>query len=332
MLNILLVKETKAGERRVALVPQDVKKLVENGHRVFVENEAGVAAGFTNPDYEAAGAVIRETPQENVESFQALFLGVNIVVRAKRAKREREMLENKALIQQTIMIGALDPFEKNSPHMDELKQAGVKAFSLDQFNFAADDPKNILTAMSKIAGKLALEDAVEKHKATVSEVLILGFGVVGQSAFKRAIERQYKTTVMLRNKQKAAMIEELGGETVLFDSQHNEKQRQDLILQTAKNADVIVTSIRKAKETAPILIAKAGISHLKPGAIIVDMAISEGGNVEGSQHDATIDLGNNVSVTNVSGYPKAVPHEASKLWSRASYYFIDFLISEDECF
>ncbi len=76
------------------------------------------------------------------------------------------------------------------------------------------------------------------------------------------------------------------------------------------------------------MIPKQTLLEMKKGSVIVDLALSEGGNVEGSEHDATRILGNDIKVTNTSGYPKAVPREASQLWSRASLLFIGLLIDE----
>ena len=96
--NILLVWETKAEETRVALVPSDVKKLVEIGHKVYVEHNAGMKSGFTDDDYNKAGASIRKIDYHSSESYKKLFEEINIIARAKRPCREREMLESKAIV------------------------------------------------------------------------------------------------------------------------------------------------------------------------------------------------------------------------------------------
>ena len=100
------------------------------------------------------------------------------------------------------------------------------------------------------------------------------------------------------------------------------QEQQQQIGQIISDADIVITSVRKSGQQAPLLIPKTTLDVMKSGAVIVDMAISEGGNVYGSKHDETIRTERDVLVTNVSGYPKIMPHEASALWSRASLHFI----------
>ena len=88
-------------------------------------------------------------------------------------------------------------------------------------------------------------------------------------------------------------------------------------------ADIVITSARAANQRAPLLISAATLNQMKAGAVIVDMALSEGGNVEGSHHDETHVLGNGVIMTNVSSYSKQVPHEASILWSQETRLFLE---------
>src|SRR5579871_4263882 len=93
-LNILLTKETRAGETRVALVPKDIRVLVKKGHHIFVEHDAGKAAGFSDQDYHDAGATIRHLDGDDRHAYQQYFANIDMVVRAKRPDRKREMLEN----------------------------------------------------------------------------------------------------------------------------------------------------------------------------------------------------------------------------------------------
>ena len=99
-------------------------------------------------------------------------------------------------------------------------------------------------------------------------------------------------------------------------------QQQQIVKNALLTADVVITSARKANQLAPLLIPKTTLQLMQAGSVLVDMALSEGGNVEGSKHDTTLTLGNNVIVTNVSGCPKIMPHESSILWSAATMLFI----------
>lgn len=325
-LNILITKETRAGETRVALIPRDVRVLIEKGHNIFVEHGAGTKAGFSDLDYQQVGAAIRFIKSADTQTYQKYFENINIVVRAKRPDRERELLENQAMARGTILIGALDPFEKNSSHINEYHRANIIAYSIDQLKLSANDPMNLLAAMSKIAGRMALLDAIKKFKTNattdIKKVVIVGFGIVGRAAFDEALTKHLPITVVLTNLASAKEIKAQGANALLLNKNTSLTQQQHVVKEVLLNADIVITSARNPNQFAPLLIPQNTLQQMQKGAVIVDMAISEGGNVEGSEHDATLTLGNGVIVTNASGYPKALPREASELWSSACLQFI----------
>jgi NAD/NADP transhydrogenase alpha subunit len=323
--NILLCKETRAGERRVALIPNDVQKLIQEGHHVFVEHDAGQAAGFSDDVYENVGATIRQLSENSLAGYQAFFKNINLVVRAKRPDRVREILENKALLPGTIMVGALDPLEKNSPHIEEYQQAQLVIHSIDQLRLPVDDPMNMLAVMSKIAGALCLKDAIQRCLHPIKKIVIIGFGVVGRAAYAEALKQGLPVTVILTNPEYQAEILSQSQQVVLLEKQAALFAQQKIVKDTLLDADIVITGARHANKPAPLLIPLATLKALRKGTVIVDMALSEGGNVEGSEHDQTHVLGNEVIVTNTSGYPKVMPHESSQLWSKASQLFISQL-------
>jgi NAD/NADP transhydrogenase alpha subunit len=320
--HVLIPKETKAEERRVAMIPKDVQALVKQGHQVFVEHNAGTAAGFSDEDYQRVGAEIRFLSEESLDAYKKFFLDINVIARAKRPDRKREILESQAIMPNTIMIGALDPLEQNSSHIQEYHQAKIIAYSIDQLKLPPEDPMNILAAMSKIAGKLALLDAIQKYKGIAKSAVIIGYGTVGRSAFNEAIKKNLSVTIILTNPMQAKEIAEQGGKAVLLNKQDSLQQQQKVVFDTVQDAKVVIAGARVPDQRAPLLLPLTTLQHMKQGAVVVDMALSEGGNVEGSEHDATHILGNQILVTNISGYPKAMPHEASILWSQASLQFI----------
>jgi NAD/NADP transhydrogenase alpha subunit len=328
--NILITKETRAGEGRVGMTPCDVEKLITQGQKIFVEHNAGETAGFLDQDYQKIGAIIRSIDDTSVDSYTQFFKDINIVVRVKRPARPREFLENQAMEVGTIMIGALDPLEKHSVHLDEYHKAGIIAYSIDQLELASNDPMNILAAMSKIAGKLALLDAIKKFQFLVKDVVIIGFGVAGRSAFAEAINQKVSTTVIITNPTQIQEIEKYGASAILLQRDESLEQQQEIVKKAVLKADIVITSARKPNTLAPLLITKNTLNMMKKGTVIVDMALSEGGNVEGAEHDMTHTLGNGVIVTNVSGYPKVQPHEASILWSNANLHIIFLLAKGDK--
>lgn len=327
LFNILITKETRAGEQRVALIPREVKKLSELGHRVFLEHDAGQASGFSDVEYQKAGSEIRILKQLNSHELNQLFKNINLVVRVKRPDRAREILESQTIRPGTILIGVFDTLEKGSPHIEEYHRAKILAYSIDQIPLSPDDPMNLLSAMSKIAGRLALLDAIEKHRGAGNRVVILGFGTLGRSAFEEALQRKLDITVVLTNTAHLDEIKKRGAKAVWLDKKSKLQDQQKLIKSVLLHADIVIAAARTSNQTAPLLIPADTLDSMQKGAVIVDLALTEGGNVEGSEHDKTHLLGNGVIVTNVSGYPKAMPIEISKIWSEISFHYICKLAS-----
>lgn len=323
---ILVVKESAPGEKRVSLIPEDVKILSGAGYEIYIESGAGVAAGFSDADYASKGAKVRD----NHDNYESLFKDISVIVRAKRPSTAREKLENQALKSGTIMIGALDPFLADG-HIDAYNTAGIMAYSIDQLSLSPDSPMNILAVMSKMAGELAFEDAYQKSRIKpVTEVLIVGTGTAGLAALQAARERGLNITLFSTNINLVQQeSEQRQTKAIHIDKSAPISDIQDKLLQAATNASIIITSARRAGEKAPLLFPTSTLNAMHPGCCIVDLALSEGGNVEGSQHDKTLTLGNNVLVTNVSGYPKVKPREASLHWSLATRLFIEALDSDD---
>ena len=194
---ILLMKETRAEEKRVGLVPQDVQALVEQGHRVWVESMAGVAAGYQDSDYEKVGATIIE----NLWS-QSMIAEVTWVVRVKRPSPEREQQEMAFFPAGIKMVGALDPKDPHSTHRQDYEKQGIQAYSFDAAPLPKAHPMNILTSMSDIAGRLSFYDALHlRHEKNAASVLIIGFGMAGQAAMRAARSEGFDVTVMTRSQQ-----------------------------------------------------------------------------------------------------------------------------------
>ena len=204
--NIFLAKESRSGERRTALIPQDVAVLIAEGHSVCVESNAGLAAGYKDEAYQAVGVSIAKITEASLSSYTNIFKNINMIVRAKRPSRQREKLEYKVFKPGTIMIGALDPLESESNHVNEYHSAGILAYSIDQAVLPATDPMNVLAAMSRFAGELALKDALSKCQHTIHKVVIIGLGEVGRSALAEAMKQKLSVFVIAGNEAKAREV------------------------------------------------------------------------------------------------------------------------------
>ena len=320
--SVLLVRETRAGETRVALTPNDVSALLSCGavRRIFVERGAGVAAGFIDADFERAGAVLRASAEDDgdVEGLARLFADVHTIVRCKRASPLRERSEIEALARaRTVqcMVGALDVLERASSHVQAWKDAGVSEIvSLDQL-----PSSKLLSSMSDMTGELAFRHALSLAQP-VQHVVILGFGVAARSALREA---QTHSSVQ-RFDVFCTQRQECDDPRVHFTVMPATLAEQQAVVRAAVvSAQVVLCAARKSNTPAPMLLPADTLEAMLPGAVVLDLAVTEGGNCEGALHDQTVVVGSKqVLVVNVSGYPKAHPHEASVRWSAASTEFL----------
>lgn len=323
---LLLLKESATGEQRVALIPEDVKKLIDTGHTVSVESGAGELAGFTDDHYQNIGANI----VQNQNDYPSFFSNKDILIRAKRPDRTREKLEALAFREGQILIGALDPFLKDG-HIDEYRQARIEAYSIDQMELEKNDKMNLLAQMSDITGRLAVLDAIRSFNQPTPphRILIVGAGTAGLSALHQALEEKLQIDILVTRQDVADNLNQIEGVSAsIISKSASIEAQQSFVLEKAKQADLIITSARIAGQTAPLLFPSHTLDSLSKGTVIIDLALSEGGNVQGSQHDKQLILGNEVTVKNVSGYPKQFPHKASIAWSKATLLFLMLLMND----
>ncbi|OJW47795.1 MAG: hypothetical protein BGO67_09110 [Alphaproteobacteria bacterium 41-28] len=302
---ILVLKETREGEFRVALTPETIPLLSSRQYRLLVESGAGVNAGFTDSDYIKAGAeIFSPTP--------AGFPPDTLIVRVKRADKAREHLENKLFQENTSMMGFLSPFEADD-HVALWQASGITTFSVDLFkSLSIDDPKNMQSAMSRIAGRLAFQDARNRYKGEDPvKLTVLG---TGPAAFSAAYEaRKYDVPVQVFGRQERyrADLESAGIIYYILPASQNQA---GFIRSYLGEQTIVIAAARTPQKKAPLLINEDSLTILPKGSVVVDLAISQGGNVVGSRRDQVI-ITNGVSIVNDSGYPKAEPKEASEAYA-----------------
>ncbi len=327
---MFLLKESRHNEKRVALIPSDVAKLIDSGVIVYVEDSAGLGAGYTNEDYISVGAHIRQINYEQVESYKQAFNDITIIVRVKRPDRRREQIENSVIKPYTQMVGFLDTLERDAEHISEYEHAKIQYYSLDQFAFPAGTPMDSLKEMSKIAGRQALKHAIQMVTPPVRHVVIIGGSAAGFAASQECVRLNIQHTFITSDLSKAELLRSQGICSAVIGRDLPLEVRQEKVYQVIKNADIIITTASSAWVTAPLLIPEATLKKLKRGTTIIDLATSDGGNVFGSKHDEIITLSNGVKVVNVSGYPKQMPVEASRFLSKANSYFLNLLVTSHD--
>lgn len=300
---IIVLKETREGEGRVALTPAAVSLLVARHYHIMIEGEAGLLAGFSDEEYIQAGARIFKLSSEG-------FPPNSLLLRVKRPNKTREHLENNLLRANTVMMGFLDPFDvDHENHITNWHTLGVSTISLELLHFTADDPKNAQAAMSRFAGRLALQDALQHYQGLLpKKVTVFGTGPAAMSAAFSARNLQLSVQLFGRHERYRQKIEEAG--IVYYVLPANDQSA--FIRAHLSNQTIIITAARSVGEKAPLLIDAAGLAVLPEKTVIVDLSAGEGGSVAGSKEDAVTVTDRDISIINVSGYPKAEPKAASE--------------------
>jgi H+-translocating NAD(P) transhydrogenase subunit alpha len=329
-MRIGVPRETSPGERRVALVPESSKKLIEAGYQVMVEAGAGSAAGFPDAAYREAGVT--------VDPAQATILGADLVLKVNRPEQN----EVSAMRPGSIYLGSLMPL-RNLETVRTLAARGVTAFSTDAIpRTTRAQSMDTLSSMANIAGyKGALLAAAELNKyfpmlmtaagmVPPARVFVVGAAVAGLQAIataRRLGANVFATDVRPEVKEQ---IESVGAKYVGIELQEaasagggyakeltkedHARQRELLAAQCAQS-DVVITTALIGGVFAPRLISADLVKAMKPGAVIIDLAADGGGNCELSRPGETTVV-DGVTIVAPLNLPATMPFHASLLFSR----------------
>jgi len=304
---ILVVKETRENEKRVALTPPAVALLTQRGYRVLIEEDAGMQTGFPNSEYVAAGAEIFVLGSSGIPAN-------TFIVRVLRPGKERALIENKLFHKNTAMLGFLFPFMADN-HISSWQKQGLTTLSFDLFkSISIHDPRNAQAAMSRIAGRLALHDALKHYKGDkLARLTVIGAGAAGISAALEAVKHHIPVQLFGRKESLRSEFEMKG---ITYHVLPEAEKQVDFIKSFLTEETLVITAARIPGKKAPLLLDENSLRCLPPHAVVVDLAISNGCNVQGSRHDQIIRLENDILLVNVSGYPKAEPRNSSEAYSQ----------------
>jgi len=343
-MNIVVLRETQAGESRVALMPESVKKLIALKAAVQIESDAGLSAATTDDAYREAGAEVSA-------DRNALLAAADILVVVNRPPAEDfNRLRNGA-----VVLGFLRPLDEPAALLPALKQ-GLTTFSVELIpRITRAQAMDALSSMATVAGyKAVLLGASQIPRmfpllmtaaGTVppARVLVLGAGVAGLQAIATA--RRLGAVVEGYDVRAAAgeqvrslgatflevdlgglKTEDAGGYAVELSDEAMDRGRA-LIAEHAKTADVIITTAQVPGRRAPLLITEAAVNGMKLGSVIIDLAGATGGNCALSKADETVER-NGVTILAPTNLAATVPVHASQLYSRNVTAFLSLLIKE----
>lgn len=277
-------KEIKNNENRVALTPGGVSQLISNGHRVLVETGAGLGSGFENEAYESAGAEIIADPKQVWDA--------EMVMKVKEPLPEEYVYFRKGLVLFTYLHLAAEPELAQA-----LKDKGVTAIAYETVSEGRTLP--LLTPMSEVAGRMAAQigaQFLEKPKGgkgillagvpgvSRGKVTIIEGGVVGTNAAKMAVGLGADVTIIDLNADRLRQLDDIFGHQIktLISNPVN-------IADAVAEADLLICAVLIPGAKAPTLVTEEMVKQMKPGSVIVDVAIDQGGIVETVDHITTHD-------------------------------------------
>ena len=321
-MNIGVPREIKANEFRVGLTPASVRELTARGHRVLVETGAGVGIGAGDEAYRAAGAAIANTAAE-------VFAGAQLVVKVKEPQPVEVALLKADHVLFTYLHLAADPAQARG-----LMASGATAIAYETVT-AADGSLPLLAPMSEVAGRLAVQAGarcLEKVMGgaglllggvpgvAAAEVLVIGGGVVGGNAIRMALGLEAQVTVL---DQSLPRLRSLAGE---FGSRLNTiYATRETLEHYATRADLVIGAVLVPGAAAPRLITRELLQKMKPGSVIVDVAIDQGGCAETSRpttHAEPTFIVDGVVHYCVANMPGAVPRTSTYALNNATLPFV----------
>lgn len=345
-MNVVVLRETQAGEARVALMPESVKKLVALNASVLIERGAGLNAARTDTDYQEAGA--------EVSSDREALLAAADVLAAVNRPREEDFA---SLRRGAVVIGFLRPLDEPAALLPAIDR-GITTFSMELVpRITRAQSMDALSSMATVTGyKAVLIGAAHIPRmfpllmtaaGTVppARVLVLGAGVAGLQAIATArrlgaVVEAYDVRAAAGEQVKSLgatflevdlggiKTEDAGGYAVELSDEAMDRGRA-LIADHAKNADVVITTAQVPGRRAPLLLTEAAVDGMKRGSMIVDLAGATGGNCALSQADVTIER-DGVTILAPTNLPASVPVHASQLYSRNITAFLSPLINDGQ--
>ncbi|MBF0255622.1 MAG: Re/Si-specific NAD(P)(+) transhydrogenase subunit alpha [Gammaproteobacteria bacterium] len=342
-MNISVPKETLAGETRVALTPELVKKLTAKGFAIGIEQGAGLAAGFEDAAYVEAGA--------EMLSGAAAWQG-EIVVKVRKPQQD----EVAKLKDGAVLIAHLEPCTQ-----DEVIQAllakQIKAIAMERIpRISRAQSMDSLSSQSNIAGYRAVIEAAAHYgrfmplmmtsagSAKPARLVVLGAGVAGLQAIATARRLGADVHAYDVRPETQEQIESLGAKAIVLDlgesgsgeggyakelSAEAKAKQQQLLADELAKAHIIITTALIPCRPAPILITEEVVQRMRPGSVIVDLAAANGGNCPLTEKDQVV-VKHGVSLVGHTNYPAMVPADSSTFYAGNIKNLLEIMVDKGE--
>ncbi len=345
-MKIVIPKETHPGETRVALIPEGVKSLVDKGIQVSIQKDAGLKANFQDEDYSKVGATI-------FNDLDAEITSGDILARVRKPESEKDNLSK---LKDKFHISFLDPF-RSKDTVIKFKESEASSISLEMIPRSTIAQKmDALSSQTNLAGYVAvIEAAGELNKILPmmmtpagtlhpAKIFVIGAGVAGLQAIATAKRLGAKVEAFDTRPVVEEQVKSLGANFVKVDlgetgqtkdgyakaltEEQLEKQRQIMEKHCAKS-DIVITTAQVFGRPAPRIITADMVSKMKPGSVIVDLAVETGGNVEGSKLNERVEK-DGVIILGHGNLPGMVSQHASQMFSSNLVSFLNEFYDKDQ--
>ncbi|CEG07115.1 NAD(P) transhydrogenase subunit alpha part 1 [Afipia felis] len=342
-MKIAIAKEQDAAEPRVAATPDTVKKFKSLGIDVAIEPGAGIKSGLLDADYEAMGAVVSADAVKDAD----------IVIKVKRPTAAEAASYKKG----ALAIAIMDPYN-NDAALKSLADAGVSAFAMELMpRITRAQVMDVLSSQANLAGYRAVIEGAEAFgrafpmmmtaagTVPAAKVFVMGVGVAGLQAIATA--RRLGAVVSATDVRPATkeQVESLGAKFLAVEdeefknaqtaggyakemSKEYQAKQAALTAEHIKKQDIIITTALIPGRPAPKLVTLEMVKSMKPGSVLVDLAVERGGNVEGAKADEIADV-NGVKIIGYTNLAGKVPASASGLYARNLQAFIETMFDKE---
>ncbi len=344
-MQIAVLKERRAGESRVAVSPDTIKKFSALGARITVETGAGAGSSFNDGAFTDAGATIAPSAADAAH-------GADMVFKIQKPMTAAEGLDEVGYLKSgSILVAHLSALT-DKPLMQALAQQGVTSFALELMpRISRAQSMDILSSQSNLAGYKAVVDAAATFGKAMpmmmtaagtiapARVLIFGAGVAGLQAIataKRMGAVVYATDVRYATKEQ---VESLGGKFIVVDEEKMKaaqtaggyakemdddfkKKQAEAVHAEVLKADIVITTALIPGRPAPSLVTAEMVAGMKNGSVIVDLAAEAGGNVAGTVKDQAIVTSNGVTILGYTNMASRLGRDASALFAKNIFNFV----------
>jgi NAD(P) transhydrogenase subunit alpha len=347
-MRIAVPAETQGAETRVAVTPETVRKFIGLGADVAVEKGAGLASGIADSDYEAAGATIAKNAKDTLK-------GAGIVLKVRRPTEG----EIAGLPAGALVVGIMDPYGSEA-QVEALAKANVAAFAMEFMpRITRAQVMDVLSSQANLAGYRAVIDGAAEYGRALpmmmtaagtvpaAKIFIMGVGVAGLQAIATA--RRLGAIVTATDVRPATkeQVESLGAKFLAVEdeefkqaqtaggyakemSKDYQAKQAELTASHIAKQDIVITTALIPGRPAPKLISAAMVESMKPGSVIIDLAVERGGNCELAKPGEVVTTPNGVKIVGHLNVPGRLPATSSSLYAKNLFAFVETLIDKAE--